>query len=265
MNWPSEAFFCLSVALPIRLRLASTCCEWGAVRVSVDRGRCIALFNLTRLSRLGNVVAEVQRIGEGTKWLEQKLSVNYAVYELTRPFLTCSPQRMENDWRGPALVKRTSIALASIVWGLVIAGAAFADPCTARVTGYRPGTSVSGVVTYVGDGDSLCIGSSSKPANWIEVRLVDYFAPELHEEGGPAAKRRLELLASGKQLVCTVANGQNGRTYSYDRLIATCRLSGKNLGDMLRLRGGTEGGRGVPRLKGKSFSDVDPEEAPLPP
>lgn len=121
---------------------------------------------------------------------------------------------------------------------------AFADPCTARVTGYTPGQTVAGTVRYVGDGDSLCIGPGRDPATWTEIRLADFFAPELNEHGGRQAKRVLERLVLGKRLVCTARRGNNGRTSSYDRLIATCTLDGANLANRLRQAGSGEGGRG---------------------
>lgn len=38
---------------------------------------------------------------------------------------------------------------------LAIATPALADPCTARVDGYKPGQKITGLVWYAGDGDSL--------------------------------------------------------------------------------------------------------------
>jgi hypothetical protein len=62
--------------------------------------------------------------------------------------------------------------VATIFFGGILAPASFADPCTAALTS-KVGQSFSGQVTYVGDGDSLCVGSSSDGATWIEVRLAD--------------------------------------------------------------------------------------------
>lgn len=125
-----------------------------------------------------------------------------------------------------------------------IATPAFADPCEARVTGYKPGATVAGLVRYIGDGDSLCIGPGPDPATWTEIRLADFYAPELYEPGGRQAKADLARLIMGRRLVCTATLGNGRRTYSYDRLIATCALEGTNLGDLLRVFGGAEGGRG---------------------
>ncbi len=99
------------------------------------------------------------------------------------------------------------------------------------------GTAFAGVVRYVGDGDGLCIGPAGRPDRWIEVRLADFYAPELHDAGGREAKRRLERLVMGKPLVCRA-----GRR-SYDRVVAACTLGGRPLGTILREAGGIEGGR----------------------
>lgn len=121
---------------------------------------------------------------------------------------------------------------------------ALADPCEAPVTGYRPGATVAGTVRYVGDGDGLCIGIGPDPRTWTEIRLADFYAPELNEPGGRKSKADLERLVMGRRLVCTATRGAGGRTYSYDRLIASCSLEGSKLGDLLRAFGGSEGGRG---------------------
>lgn len=126
----------------------------------------------------------------------------------------------------------------------VVASPALADPCEARVTGYKPGATVAGTVRYVVDGDGLCVGPGADPKTWVEIRLADFYAPELSERGGREAKAALERLVSGKRLICTATRGTGGRTYSYDRLIAVCRLDGRSLGDLLRARGAVEGGRG---------------------
>ncbi|HJS80340.1 MAG TPA: hypothetical protein VJ748_06915 [Vitreimonas sp.] len=60
---------------------------------------------------------------------------------------------------------------------------AHADPCEGDLPA-RAGQSFSGAVRCVGDGDSLCIGPSSDPNTWIEVRLADFNAPELNSRGG---------------------------------------------------------------------------------
>jgi micrococcal nuclease len=114
--------------------------------------------------------------------------------------------------------------------------AAHADPCEGTLP--SKGMQFSGTVRYVGDGDGLCIGPGGRPELWVEVRLGDYYAPELNEKGGAAAKRRLEKLVLGRTLVC-----RTGRR-SYDRIIGYCTLGGRPLGAVLRSAGGVEGGRG---------------------
>jgi len=126
-------------------------------------------------------------------------------------------------------------ALIASAW----ASPALADPCEGALP--AKGTTFSGVVRYVGDGDGLCVGPENRPDRWIEVRLSDFYAPELNEPGGQAAKRRLERIAMGKTLTCRA-----GRR-SYDRVVAACTLGGRPLGSVLRAAGGAEGGRGRPR------------------
>lgn len=128
---------------------------------------------------------------------------------------------------------------ARILFGLVLLapGSALADPCEANLP--SPSTHFSGPVRYVGDGDSLCVGPTSDPATWIEVRLADFYAPELHEAGGQAAKAALTAAVRGVRLDCVA-----GRR-SYDRVVAKCAVRGRPLGDVLRSRGGAEGGRGL--------------------
>ena len=126
-------------------------------------------------------------------------------------------------------------ALAFLAWATPV----LADPCEGALP--AKGTRFSGVVRYIGEGDSLCIGTAAQPARWIEIRLADYYAPELHDKGGADAKRRLERITMGKTLVCKA-----GRR-SYDRIIAACMLGGQSIGSLLRANGGIEGGRGWPR------------------
>ena len=126
-------------------------------------------------------------------------------------------------------------ALIAIAW----ASPALADPCEGALP--AKGTTFSSVVRYVGDGDGLCVGPAGRPDRWIEIRLADFYAPELNEPGGAAAKRRLAQIAMGKVLSCRA-----GRR-SYDRIVATCTLNGRPLGYLLRAAGGVEGGRGRSR------------------
>lgn len=128
------------------------------------------------------------------------------------------------------------------VCGLLLAPAvARADPCEGRLPD-RAGQSFSGVVRYVGDGDSLCVGPDADPATWIEVRLSDFDAPELHSRAGRAARDRLSGIVSGRVVACVAVPGRSGRVVVYDRVIAACRSNGRGLGDLLRAAGGREGG-----------------------
>ncbi len=135
-------------------------------------------------------------------------------------------------FRFPALALATSLACA---W----ASTALADPCEGALPSKN--ATFRGIVRYVGDGDSLCVGPAGRSDRWIEIRLADFYAPELYERGGADAKRRLERIALGNKLVCRA-----GRR-SYDRIVAACTLAGRPLGDVLRRTGGAEGGRGTQR------------------
>lgn len=135
------------------------------------------------------------------------------------------------------------IAAASVTFAW--AGSAAADPCRAVPDRgplppmLKAGAQFAGPVVYVGDGDSLCVGVSSTPEGWVEVRLADFYAPELSEPSGRMAKDKLAKLALGRGVTCRVS----GR--SYDRVVATCILNGSSLGDALRAAGAPEGGRGL--------------------
>jgi endonuclease YncB( thermonuclease family) len=132
---------------------------------------------------------------------------------MNRPFLSAAVGFVACAWSPPAL----------------------ADPCEATLP--AKGATFTGIVRYVGDGDGLCVGPAGRPDRWIEVRLADFYAPELHDAGGRDARRPLERLVMGKPLVCRA-----GRR-SYDRVVAACTLGGRPLGALLRAAGGVEGGR----------------------
>ena len=101
------------------------------------------------------------------------------------------------------------------------------------------GVSFAGPVVYVGDGDSLCVAVGPiKGTDWVEVRLEDFFAPELHEPNGPRAKAILERIALGKRVACLADHR------SHDRLVAKCTLGGISLGDRMRGAGVVEAGNG---------------------
>jgi micrococcal nuclease len=88
------------------------------------------------------------------------------------------------------------------------APAALADPCKAipdkgpMPAHLKPASTFSGPVSYVGDGDSLCVAIGRSPADWVEVRIADFYAPELHEPGGRDAKAALERIANGREVEC---------------------------------------------------------------
>lgn len=125
----------------------------------------------------------------------------------------------------------------------LVASAAHADACEAPVRGFKPGDRISGVIRYAGDGDSLCIGPNQDPNTWIEIREARWFAPELNEPGGREAKRVMDRLV-GHRAACTVERGQNGKTSSYDRVIAACRVDGLPIGAIMQAAGIQAGGRG---------------------
>mgnify|MGYP001417497457 CR=1 FL=1 len=129
-------------------------------------------------------------------------------------------------------------AVAATVAAL-IASPALADPCEAPLP--KPGATFSGPVTYIVDGDGLCVGEAQ---GGIEVRLGDFNAPELNGPGGAEAKAALRRIAFGKSVTCTPCEGARNpnKCVSYDRVIATCRLNGKRLGDLMRAAGIQEGG-----------------------
>lgn len=118
----------------------------------------------------------------------------------------------------------------------VVALPAVAGPCTAPLP--PRGAEFAGTVRYIGDGDSLCVGRSADPRTWIEVRLADFFAPELHAPGGGAARAALARIARGRQSDCVAGDR------SYDRIVAQCYVRGRSLGDLMREAGVQEGGRG---------------------
>jgi len=128
-----------------------------------------------------------------------------------------------------------------------IAWHAAADPCKAipdkgPMPAYlHPGGTFSGAVVYVGDGDSLCVAVSrdtQSPDNWVEVRLGDFYAPELNAPGGREAKFALERIAMGRRAWCWAEHR------SYDRIVANCSINGRSIGDLMRAAGIAEGGRG---------------------
>lgn len=131
---------------------------------------------------------------------------------------------------------RSRLQTALVLAVMASPAVAVADPCTAPLP--KRGAIISGQVRYVGDGDSLCIGPSSDPSTWVEIRIADFYAPELNASGGREAKASLERLALGRPLRCLAGKR------SFDRVVAQCALYGEPLGRRLRDQGTSEGGRG---------------------
>lgn len=123
---------------------------------------------------------------------------------------------------------------------------ALADSCTAIPdNGAIPSflsfdKTFSGPVVEVIDGDSLCVAVGPRTgADWVEVRLADFFAPELSSASGRAAKSTLTRIALGKQATCIAGAG------TYDRIAARCRINGQAIGDLMLAAGIKEGGAGT--------------------
>lgn len=131
----------------------------------------------------------------------------------------------------------TTFALIMFSW----AAPAQADPCEGPLPS-AAGQKFEGLVRYVGDGDSLCVGQAADPGTWIEVRLADFDAPELHAPEGRRAKALLEQVAFGHRARCEARPGRSGRVISHDRVIAVCRVDGRSIGDLLREHHAPEGG-----------------------
>ncbi|MGK6313680.1 thermonuclease family protein [Neorhizobium sp. DT-125] len=133
-------------------------------------------------------------------------------------------------------MSRPSLLLAGAFAFFISAAPAHADPCEAPLPA-QAGARFSGTVRYVGDGDGLCVGTTADPKEWIEVRLADFDAPELHQADGVAAKAALERVALHRQVICTAERGRSGRVVSFDRVIARCRIGHDSIGDLLRRAG----------------------------
>lgn len=162
---------------------------------------------------------------------------------LARRSVPAGTARPASRFMSPAL-----LGFATCLGFAFLGGPALADPCNAipdrgPLPSYlAKGNVFSGPVVYIGDGDGLCLDvggqGASDRANWVEVRIADFFAPELDEPGGPTAKTMLERLAIRRQAVCT----SEGRK-TWDRVVAVCRIGGVSIGDRMRQVGVAEGGR----------------------
>ncbi len=140
---------------------------------------------------------------------------------------------------GPGSGRLAAVAVGAAL--LCSLGEASADPCEARLP-TRFGTEFGGTVRYIVDGDGFCVGLTDDPDSWIEVRTVDYDAPELSTPDGGVAKGIAERLLMGRELRCVTSRGRSGRTRSYDRVFATCSLDGTGIGDIMRAAGAPTGG-----------------------
>lgn len=138
------------------------------------------------------------------------------------------------------LLSRTALAACTLLLA-AMATPALADPCEGRLPS-QPGQQFNGSVRYVGDGDSLCVGNSNDPNAWVEVRLADFDAPELHAPDGRMSKSLLQQVAFGQNVVCEARRGRSGRVIVHDRVIAVCRVRGRSIGDLLRALRAPEGG-----------------------
>ncbi len=137
-----------------------------------------------------------------------------------------------------------ALALGAVL--ALAASPALADPCKAiaddarRLPDYLArGALFSGPVVYVADGDGLCVetGERGATSGWVEVRIEDFYAPELKTPAGLAAKQALDRITRGREVTCVSA----GRK-TWDRVVAVCRLGGVSLADRMRRAGIREGG-----------------------
>jgi endonuclease YncB( thermonuclease family) len=121
--------------------------------------------------------------------------------------------------------------------------AADSDACTAPLPS-GAGTEFAGVVRHVIDGDSLCVGpADGDGSTWIEIRLMDFDAPEARQPGGAEAEATLSRLVLNREAQCTVTRSdRSGATRSYDRVHAVCRVNGQTIGDSMRAADVAEGG-----------------------
>ena len=142
-----------------------------------------------------------------------------------------------------------SLSLACLLTLAAASAANAEDPCTAipatsRLPSYLvEGRPFRGEVVHIVDGDGLCVSTGAGPNTWVEVRLENFFAPELNE-GGRQAKAVLSRLTLGKAAVCIPMRGMNGELSQFDRVFARCRIGNRDVGDLMRAAGVREGGRG---------------------
>ncbi len=150
-------------------------------------------------------------------------------------------RRRTSAWRRELfwLVVVAGVFVAAATYGVPQVSRDLAGGTSAPVVATTPAGILTARVTKIIDGDGLVLASGQ------EIRLGDFDAPEWNQPGGEEARRALTEIAYGKTVACTPCEGARraGRCMSYDRLIATCRLRGERLGDLMRARGVREGGR----------------------
>lgn len=142
------------------------------------------------------------------------------------------------------VTRRSPATLAAAMATAAIALPALSDPCKAipdrgPMPAYlSPGSTFSGPVAHIGDGDSLCVAVGPGRESLVEVRIADFYAPELSAPGGATAKQALSDIAYRRTVTCRAQHR------SHDRVVAVCRLGGRSLGDHMRRAGIREGGNG---------------------
>ena len=146
--------------------------------------------------------------------------------------------RAAGGHRQASFLLSQALCLASL---LTIAAPAMAEP-------------IEGPADHVIDGDGLVVDGT-------EIRLCGIDAPEARRPGGPEATVRLRELVEGRMVRCvrvgegSVCDGRSRET-SYDRVVATCFVGGRDLAadlvrggyarDWPRFSGGAYGGLGRP-------------------
>lgn len=108
--------------------------------------------------------------------------------------------------------------------------------CTAHWP--RKGGTFAGEVRMVHDGDTACVCSGPDPRTCVRTRVADFYAVEIYEPGGPAARDALAAIVAGKWVICRHHHVTNTRSAAY------CTIDGAPLGDLLRAAGIPEGGNG---------------------
>ena len=72
--------------------------------------------------------------------------------------------------------------------------------------------------------------------------MVDFDAPELATPEGKKGKAILQRAIMGRDVTCTVAQGRNGKTTTYDRVLASCCAGGSKVSAALKAAGAPTGG-----------------------